>query len=212
MTGGRHLSTSTVGGHSLVKSDNEDEATGDNDNDHEHDDMDDDDHGDEHDQLGCATTFVDMDLDTCADQRSNNNNNNNNSRSNCGNESLSIIEEGCVTASSMLPAAAVVVDALSVNTVASSSRVWSAGSATLSTNASGNAAAMSPTTRLLLDDFVRQGLLQSVQQQQQQQQATSSPPPAFRVCTLNKRYELCKTYPSVFLVPRLVSDECVRKR
>lgn len=33
----------------------------------------------------------------------------------------------------------------------------------------------------------------------------------FRLCTLNTGYALCKSYPALFVVPRDISDECVRK-
>lgn len=33
----------------------------------------------------------------------------------------------------------------------------------------------------------------------------------FRFCALNFNYQLCRTYPCVFVVPRDTSDECIRK-
>lgn len=33
----------------------------------------------------------------------------------------------------------------------------------------------------------------------------------FRICTLNTAYQLCKSYPALFVVPRDLSDDCVRK-
>lgn len=33
----------------------------------------------------------------------------------------------------------------------------------------------------------------------------------FRFCVLNLNYQLCRTYPCVFVVPRDTSDECIRK-
>lgn len=33
----------------------------------------------------------------------------------------------------------------------------------------------------------------------------------FRICTLNTAYQLCKSYPALFVVPRDTSDDCVRK-
>lgn len=33
----------------------------------------------------------------------------------------------------------------------------------------------------------------------------------FRLCALNLTYQLCRTYPCVFVVPRDTSDECIRK-
>lgn len=33
----------------------------------------------------------------------------------------------------------------------------------------------------------------------------------FRICTLNLNYQLCKTLPSIFVVPRESTDDCIRK-
>ena len=33
----------------------------------------------------------------------------------------------------------------------------------------------------------------------------------FRLCTLNRSYQLCKSYPALFLVAKEISDDCVRK-
>jgi hypothetical protein len=33
----------------------------------------------------------------------------------------------------------------------------------------------------------------------------------FRLCTLNVNYQLCRSYPCLFVVPRETSDECIRK-
>ncbi|CAF0740382.1 unnamed protein product [Brachionus calyciflorus] len=47
-------------------------------------------------------------------------------------------------------------------------------------------------------DYIRQGLINDDELE-------------LRVCTLNMRYELSKSLPSLFLVPRQTSDECLRK-
>lgn len=39
--------------------------------------------------------------------------------------------------------------------------------------------------------------------------STSSSP--FRICTLNTSYQLCKSYPALFIVSKETTDECVRK-
>ena len=33
----------------------------------------------------------------------------------------------------------------------------------------------------------------------------------FRICTLNINYQLCKSYPALFLVPKDTNDECIKK-
>ncbi len=33
----------------------------------------------------------------------------------------------------------------------------------------------------------------------------------FRMCLLNTSYQLCKSYPALFLVPKDISDECIKK-
>jgi hypothetical protein len=34
---------------------------------------------------------------------------------------------------------------------------------------------------------------------------------SYRLCTLNIEYDLCKSYPALFIVPKETSDECVRR-
>jgi hypothetical protein len=34
---------------------------------------------------------------------------------------------------------------------------------------------------------------------------------SYRLCTLNIEYDLCKSYPALFVVPKDTSDDCVRR-
>jgi hypothetical protein len=70
-------------------------------------------------------------------------------------------------------------------------------------------------------DYVRQGLISFKSQPQQQQDTVAysdeclecdeNATPPFRLCTLNINYQLCKSYPALFVVPRDTNDECIKK-
>lgn len=57
-----------------------------------------------------------------------------------------------------------------------------------------------------LKDFVRQGLLKINSNNDCDDQFSQ-----FRLCTLNLNYQLCKSYPALFLVPKDTPDESIRK-
>ena len=56
-----------------------------------------------------------------------------------------------------------------------------------------------------LKDFVRQGLFKMNKNDFDDQSSQ------FRLCTLNINYQICKSYPGLFLVPKETPDESIRK-
>ena len=57
----------------------------------------------------------------------------------------------------------------------------------------------------IFKDFFRQGLLSF------KNSSSEDDSSKFRICTLNVDYQLCKSYPALFLVPKHAKDECLKK-
>jgi hypothetical protein len=77
-------------------------------------------------------------------------------------------------------------------------------------------------TSLFYSDFIRQGLIdlnqskiysnyQSFDYNETKSSPTPTTNPLFRICTLNINYQLCKSYPALFIVPKDINDECIKR-